>query len=253
VWARRPEAAEEAVRRGAADEATTDLAQAVAGADLVVLATPIGAMAGLAAQIRPHLSAGCLVTDVGSVKYPVVRAVSHALAGRARFVGSHPMAGSEQSGIDQARPDLFWEAVCIVTPAEDTDAAAVQQVHDFWRSVGAVVRTMGPQIHDEVVARVSHLPHLAAAALVNAVTQRGPDLLGCAGPGLRDSTRVASGPPEMWVEICQENRQEIRRALDDLIGELEQIRAALENDDGVALRQFLERAKHFRDELKFRS
>jgi prephenate dehydrogenase len=246
VWARRPEAAEQATKLGAADEATTDLARAVAGADLVVLATPIGAMPALAEQIPPER----VVTDVGSVKYPVVAALSQRLP---KFVGAHPMAGSEQSGIEAARPDLFQGAVCILTPREDTDKQVLALVFEFWKSLGCTVRTLSPAAHDEIVARISHLPHLVAAALVSVVCRDGEQALGFAGPGFRDTTRIASGPVEMWTEICVENRHEIGRALDALIDELGKVRAALENADAIELRALLRRAKHFRDELRFRT
>lgn len=246
VWARRPEAAEEAYKLGAAAEATTDLHRAVADAELVVLAVPIGAMPALAKQIP----AECIVTDVGSVKYPVVTALSDLLP---RFVGSHPMAGSEQSGIEAARRDLFEGAVCIVTPRQDTDQAALRTVHDFWKAIGCNVRTLSPEAHDEIVARISHLPHVVAAALVSAVCHDGEQKLGFAGPGFKDTTRIASGPVEMWTEICMENRHEIGRALDELMEELGGVRAALENADAIELRAMLKRAKHLRDELRFRT
>jgi prephenate dehydrogenase len=253
MWARRPDAADQAYQLGAADEATHDLAKVIADTDLVVLATPIGAMRGLVEQILPVLPAGCVVTDVGSVKYPIVTALSDALAGKARFVGSHPMAGSEQSGIDAARRDLFDNAVCIVTPREDTDKSALQLVYDFWKAIGCTVKTLPPLEHDEIVARISHLPHLVAAAVVNVVCSDGSHPLNFVGPGFKDFTRIASGPFEMWTEICLENRQEIGRALDVLIEELAKVRAAVENSDAVELRTMLKRAKHFRDELRFKT
>jgi prephenate dehydrogenase len=250
VWARRIEAGEAALQCGAADEATHDLRRAVADADLVVLATPIGVMRALAEQIRSVIPAGCVVTDVGSVKYPVVTALSDVLL---KFVGSHPMAGSEQAGIGAARADLLDGAVCIVTPREDTDKTALKLVHEFWSAVGCLVWTLSPAAHDEVVAHISHLPHVVAAALVNMVCRDGAERLKFVGPGFKDFTRIASGPPEMWTEICLENRQEIGRALEQLIGELGKVRAALENADPVELRAMLKRAKHFRDELRFRT
>jgi len=253
LWARRPDAADQAYQLGAANEATSDLAKVVADAELVILATPIGAMKGLVEQILPHLPADCVVTDVGSVKYPIVTALSDALAGRARFVGSHPMAGSEQSGIEAARRDLFDNAVCIVTPREDTDKAALQLVYDFWKAIGCSVKTLAPVEHDEIVARISHLPHLVAAAVVNVVCSDGSHPLNFVGPGFKDFTRIAGGPFEMWTEICLENREEIGRALDSLIEELAKVRAAIENSDAVELRTMLKRAKHFRDELRFKT
>ena len=245
VWARRQEAADEAYKLGAADEATTDLFRATDGAELIVLAVPIGVMPALAKQIPP----GCVVTDVGSVKYTIVNTLSHVLP---KFVGSHPMAGSEQAGIEAARRELFDNTVCIVTPREDTDKTALNLVFDFWKSLGCQVRTLAPQEHDEIVARISHLPHLVAAAVVNVVCSDGAQPLNFVGPGFKDFTRIASGPFEMWTEICLENRTEIGQALDELIEELGHVRAALENADAVELRTMLKRAKHFRDELRFR-
>jgi prephenate dehydrogenase len=253
IWARRPDAADQAYQLGAADEATNDLAKAAADAELVVLATPIGVMRPLVDQMRPALPDGCVVTDVGSVKYPIVTALSDALNGKARFVGSHPMAGSEQSGIDAARRDLFENATCIVTPREDTDKAALTVVYDFWKALGCSVKTLGPLEHDEIVARISHLPHVVAAAVVNVVCTDGAQALNFVGPGFKDFSRIAGGPFEMWTEICLENRQEIGRSLDQLIEELGKVRAAIENADTVELRAMLKRAKHFRDELRFRT
>jgi prephenate dehydrogenase len=252
IWARRLEAADEAFRLGAADEATHDLRRAVADADLVVLATPIGVMPALAEQIKPFLSPGCIVTDVGSVKYPVVTALTAALSGKAAVVGSHPMAGSEQAGIEAARRDLFEKAVCIVTPTAETDTGALKVVHEFWKAIGCSVRTVPPHEHDEIVARISHLPHVVAAAVVNVVCREGNEALNFVGPGFKDFTRIASGPPEMWTEIALENRQEIGRALDGLMEELGKLRAALENNDAAELKAMLKKAKHFRDELRFR-
>ncbi len=245
VWARRPEAADQAYKLGAADEATTDLSRATDGADLIVLAVPIGAMPALAKQ----LPATAVVTDVGSVKYTIVNTLTHLLP---KFVGSHPMTGSEQAGIEAARRDLFDGAVCIVTPREDTDPAALKRVFEFWKSLGCQVRTLAPLQHDEIVARISHLPHLVAAAVVNVVCSDGAHPLNFVGPGFKDFTRIASGPPEMWTEIAVENREEIARALDALMDELGKLRAALKNADAIELRAMLKRAKHYRDELRFR-
>ena len=253
VWARRPDAVDQAWKLGAADEATESLDKAVAEAELVVLATPIGVMQGLAEKMKSAMPDGCVVTDVGSVKYPVVNVLTHVLNGKARFVGSHPMAGSEQSGIEAARRDLFQDAVCIVTPRVDTDPAALRLVFDFWKTLGCSVATLTPEMHDAIVARVSHLPHVVAAALMSVVCANGSKSLSFAGPGFKDVTRVASGTPEMWTEICLENRDEIGSALDALLDELGKARAALKNADAVELHAMLKRAKHFRDELRFRT
>ena len=252
VWARRPEAITNAVKRKAADEGTLDAATAAKDADLVVLATTIGAMEKLAREISPQLQARAIVTDVGSVKYPVVTALEHALGNRARFVGSHPMAGSEQAGIEAAAADLFEGAVCIVTPTERTDKDALMKVVRFWEAVGMNVRTLSPAAHDEMVARVSHLPHVVAAALMNYVCQQGKDPMQFCGNGFKDSTRIAAGPAGMWKEICMVNREELRRALDGIIEELGLIRQMLENKDEISLLASLRRARQLREELKLR-
>lgn len=252
IWARRIDAADEAWKLGAADEASHDLAKIVSDADLVILATPIGVMPALAAQVKPLIRADTVVTDVGSVKYPVVTTLTQLFHGHGRYVGSHPMAGSEQAGIEAAKRDLFENAVCILTPTDGTDKPATKLVHDFWCMLGCQVRTLSPQAHDEVIARVSHLPHLVAAAVVNVVCHDGPRALDFSGPGFKDFTRIASGPADMWTEICIENRHEIARGLDALIEHLTGLRAALENSDAVELRAALKKAKHYRDELRFR-
>jgi prephenate dehydrogenase len=162
------------------------------------------------------------------------------------------MAGSEQAGIEAARRELFEKAVCIVTPTAETDKDALELVFGFWKDIGCQVRTLSPTEHDEIIARVSHLPHVVAAAVVNVVCSNGAHPLNFVGPGFKDFSRIASGPPEMWTEICQQNRQEIGRALDTVIAELGKLRAALENNDPVELKAMLKRAKHYRDELRFR-
>lgn len=253
VWARRPEAITEAVKLGAANDGTLKAVDAVKGADLVVLATTIGVMEQNAREFAPALSPNAIVTDVGSVKYPVVVALEHVLQGKAKFVGSHPMAGSEEAGIAAARADLFDGATCIVTPTEATDRDALMRVAKFWEAVGLQVRTLSPAAHDEMVAKVSHLPHVVAAALVNYVCEAGKEPMLYCGNGFRDTTRIAGGPAEMWKEICMVNRDEVRRAIDGIIEELTLARQMLENKDEISLLAFLRRAKSLREEMKFRT
>ncbi len=248
LWARRPEAVDRARECGFADCCTTDLARAIAGSDLVVLCTPIGAMPALAAQLAPALADDAIVTDVGSVKEPVVRELGSAL-GHARFVGGHPMAGSEQAGIEAARADLFAGAVCIVTPDPTTPPAVSDRVARFWSSLGGVVRTLDPATHDRVIAEASHLPHLVAAVLVNYVCGTTPDPLQFAGNGFRDTTRVASGPAAMWREILSYNRGHVREAITGMISSLQQARQLLETPDDGRLEALLASAKQRRDEM----
>jgi prephenate dehydrogenase len=249
VWARREEAAREVCGRGMADEATTDLKTAVAGADLVILCVPIGVMEGVAAQIKPHLERHAVVTDVGSVKAPVVDALVAGLG--TQFIGSHPMAGSEQVGLDAARADLFDGAVCIVTPDEKADPARIEAVGKFWSALGCRVATLSPAEHDEVVALISHLPHLVAATLVNLVCARNPDAFHFCGTGFRDTTRVASGPPEMWAEILDGNRRAMAKSVESLIQMLREVEQQLHNTGAV--RDFLANAKEQRDKITTRN
>ncbi len=227
LWARRAEAVREAAEAGCADAATGDLAEAVRGADLVVLCVPVGAMAQIAAEIAPVLAPSCIVTDVGSVKGPVIADLRPILEGRARFVGSHPMAGSEHTGLAAARVNLFDGATCIVTPEPDTDAGALADVAAFWQRLGCRVVELPAAEHDECVALVSHLPHLVAAALVNTVATRNGHAFRVVGPGFRDTTRVAAGPPEMWREILRENAAAVVPAIDALIAKLAEFRQTL--------------------------
>lgn len=253
LWARRPEAVDELRELNVADEASNDLLAVTDAADVVVFCVPIGAMAPLAEQIAPTLRRDSLVTDVGSVKAAVVAQLAPIFRKGARFVGSHPMAGSEQTGIRAARADLFDDAVCIVTPNGESEPEAVSGIREFWRTMGCRVREISPEAHDEAVAAVSHLPHLAAAALVNAVAERSPAAFDFAGPGFRDTTRVASGPPDMWTEILSSNRRAVRKSAEAMIAKLEEFITLLDSntpESQIRMNQFLTQAKVQRDSLR---
>lgn len=250
IWARRQEAADEILAAGIASLASTDLKAVVENAGVVIFCVPVGAMKCLAEKIKPHIESGTIITDVGSVKAPVAEALNPIFHGHGRFVGSHPMAGSELTGLAAARADLFDGAVCIVTPDETSDPDAVAEITEFWRSIGCRVRTVSPSAHDEVVALVSHLPHLLAATLVNFVCAQNPDSLNFCGNGFRDATRVASGPPEMWTEIFSSNRRALKTSVEALIGKLREVVSLLETKDENRMTQFLRDAKAERDRLR---
>lgn len=250
VWARRAEAIEEVRRTGIADFATTEIRAAVREADLAVLCTPIGVMPMLAREVAEAIPAQALVTDVGSVKAPVVDELSAIFAGRARFIGSHPMAGSEQTGIKAARADLFSDSVCIVTPGQQAHGTTVGEVTAFWELLGCTVRHLSPSEHDEVVALVSHLPHLLAAALISTISATHRDAFAFCGPGFRDTTRVASGPPAMWAEILHFNRAAVRKSTEAVIEKLREIITLLDSAPATsAMHTFLTHAKAERDRL----
>ncbi len=251
IWARREAAAAEAWQKGVADFASTDLAAVVTGADLVVLCTPIGSMPALAREILPMLSPTTLITDVGSVKASVVAELGPIFAGRGRFVGSHPMAGSEQAGIGAARADLFAGAVCLVTPDANSDRAAVLEISDFWKLLGASVREISPGQHDEMVALVSHFPHLLAASLVSMVGAKNEAAFALCGPGFRDTTRVASGPPGMWTEILRTNHAAVRNSAEAMIEKLREIITLIDPaTPDRAMHDLLTQAKMQRDRLR---
>lgn len=248
MWARRAEAVAEVAALGVADRVSTDLRSIVADASLVVLCVPVGAMPELARQIAEAIPAGAIVTDVGSVKAAVCAELGAIFRGRGRFVGSHPMAGSEQTGIGAARADLFVDAVSIVTPEGASDPEAVGSVVDFWTALGSRVLQVAPAEHDRIVALVSHLPHLLAAALVNTVASENPGAFDFCGPGFRDTTRVAGGPPAMWAEILGTNRVAVREAAEALIEKLREIATLLDRDRPMT--EFLTQAKAQRDRLR---
>lgn len=249
-YVRRAEIVPAVVAAGVVDQATSNLGAAVAGADLVVLCTPIGQMEALVRSMTPHLSRGSLVTDVGSVKGPVVDQVEplvEAVGGW--FVGSHPMAGSERTGFEAARADLFEGAVCVVTPGERTHGPALDRIEAMWRAVGSEVLQLSPSRHDELVSRSSHLPHVVAAGLANYVLSpahvRTQAML-CAS-GFRDTTRIAGSSPELWRDIVLANREHLSRSLGVLVADLQDFQRALEDRDPLAIEQFFNTARQRRE------
>lgn len=254
VWARRAESLQEILNSGSADATMPDVAAAAKGADIVVLATPIEAMASLAAQIAPVLNPGTLVVDVGSVKGCVVAELAPLFAGRARFIGCHPMAGSEQTGFAAARAELFEGSVCILTPDGSTSRETIADAAAFWQSVGCSTRELAPAEHDQIVAWISHMPHLLAAALVDTVAAAKADAFDFAGPGFRDTTRIAGGPPDMWTGILGQNRQAVQIAVDGLIAKLRALSTLLgtasNQERDPLIHQLLNQAKAQRDRLR---
>lgn len=235
-----------ALKMGLIDEASSDPAGAVAGADLVLLATPVGGMAEMMARIAPHLTAHAVITDGGSTKQDVVAHARRFLGVHfSRFVPAHPIAGTENSGAAAAFADLYRNRTVVITPEPETAAHAVRAVRTAWQRCGArVVRMRAPE-HDAIFAAVSHLPHVLAFSLVNALARR-PDarrLFTFAGSGLRDTVRIAGSSPEMWRDVCIANRELLLQALDEFAGELDAARAAIERSDGAALQLMFERAQ----------
>ena len=249
-FVRRAASLKDCERAGAVDYAVTDLLAAVSNADLVILCTPLAQMPALAQQILPALKRGAIVTDVGSVKAGVVRELESIIAkAGAHFVGSHPMSGGEKMGVLAARADLFENAVCIVTPTKKSNANAVRKVEQFWQSLGARTLRLAAGEHDRLVSRSSHLPHVVAATLAGLVLdpKQPKAQAGLCATGFRDTTRIASGSPEMWRDIALANRQNLSESVDAFVAELKKFQGALKRGDAKAVEKIFATAKQRRD------
>lgn len=237
---------------GVIDTYHMDMARAASQADIIVLSVPMGAMQSVLEQIKPGLTEKSIITDVGSVKQSVINEADLVLGERSsRFVAGHPIAGTEQSGVSAAFPDLFNNKRIILTPVDTTDAEAVEIVRNMWKSVGAVVESMTAEHHDMVLAGTSHLPHLLAYGLVDCLNNLDDvdEIFRFAAGGFRDFTRIASSDPVMWRDICLSNRVELMGMMKKYRDQMELIYRALDNNDGETLKQIFERAKKSRDQF----
>jgi prephenate dehydrogenase len=249
-FVRRAGSLKDCEKAGAVDFATTDLLAAVSNADLVILCTPLAQMLPRVQEMLPALKRGAIMTDVGSVKASVVRELEPLVAkAGAHFVGGHPMAGAEKTGVGAASAVLFANAVCVVTPTRKTNLVAVRKVEQFWKSLGARTLRLAPEEHDLLVSRSSHLPHVVAATLashvLNSANPKHQAAL-CAD-GFRDTTRIASGSPEMWRDIALANRKHLGRTLENFVSDLKKFQRALARADARAITGFFETAKARRD------
>jgi prephenate dehydrogenase len=250
---RNPANRQTAMDRGLVDRATADLAASLHHADLAVLAVPVHGIAGLLPEVARGVNGGCIVTDVGSVKGPILAAGDAAIPD-GRFVAGHPIAGRELSGPAAARADLFEHANWILTPSSRTRPEAAAQVAALWRGVGATVVSMEAAWHDEVFATVSHLPHLVAYALMDAVVgmERSGERLRFSAGGLKDFTRVAGSDPIMWRDIFLMNRDPMLRVLAEYREALGRLENAIRSGDAEALVAGLTRARAAREEIAHR-
>ena len=241
---------QQAVDLGVIDRFDTDLAAAVAGADMVLVAVPLGAMQSVFSQIRDHLEDNAVLTDAGSAKGSVIEAAQRAFGSvPAWFVPGHPIAGTEYSGVAASLPDLYRDRRVILTPLEHTAAAAVERVRAMWEAAGAVVSEMDVVHHDAVLAATSHLPHVLAFALVDSLARLGDteELFAYAAGGFRDFTRIASSDPVMWRDICLANGDAIQLWIDRFIEDLHLLRQAVHEQNGARLLELFESAKQVRD------
>jgi cyclohexadieny/prephenate dehydrogenase len=250
LWARRPEVRLQLKEQPWCDGVGATPAETVAGAQLVIVCAPVDQIIPLVQQVSPALAAGTIVTDVGSVKGEISRLGQRSVAAPAHFVGSHPMAGSEKTGWEHGRADLFAGRVTFVTPLPETDPKAAEQVAAFWKALGSDVATLEPDAHDEIVAHISHLPQVLASTLCASLARRDVKWRNFGGGGLRDTTRIAGSDPKLWKTILEQNRDEILRALRAYQEEIHGMERALANRDWFEVQAILERGRAYREQFR---
>lgn len=232
------------------DHCPADLGAAVSGADLIVLCTPVSTLVPLVQNLVSKVRPGTLITDVGSVKEPIVKGIDKLVPKGVFFVGSHPIAGGENSGLEASTADLYQDAKCIVTPTDATDKKAMEKISALWQAVGMKVVSLSAEEHDFIFGAVSHLPHIVAYALMNTLgalrTPNGCEVTAYSGAGLRDITRIASSDPVMWRDICLSNRNHSLDLIDRFQNKLEGIRSTIERGDGQELKKEFIAANKYR-------
>jgi prephenate dehydrogenase len=241
-----------AKKRGIIDRFLLDERETPVDTDFLLNATPVQAVVATTAPFLPVLRPGCIISDVGSVKGELVRAMDKLLPRDIPFVGAHPIAGSEQWGAEAAKPGLFVRHRCIATPTRKTDRRALRKVAALWRRVGARVEIMDPDAHDMILGVVSHLPHVLAYTLVNSLERTrvpGVDLKSYCAGGFKDFTRIASSRPELWRDICLMNRKAIGKTLGDYIKQLEQLKNWMRDGRGALLEKQFARANEIRGQI----
>ncbi|HEX6440691.1 MAG TPA: prephenate/arogenate dehydrogenase family protein [Stellaceae bacterium] len=248
--ARRSETLDAVRRLGIADATTDDPAEAVADADLVVIATPLSAYAEVARRIAPVLKTGAIVTDVGSVKEAAIRELQPLLPERVHFVPGHPVAGTEHSGPESGFAELFRDRWCILTPLPETAPEALARVQALWEMAGMRVTVMPAEHHDKVLAVTSHLPHLIAYTIVGTATELGEDLqsevVAYSAGGFRDFTRIAASDPVMWRDIFLANREAVLELLQRFSEDLTALQRAIRRGDGEVLHEWFIRTRAIR-------
>jgi prephenate dehydrogenase len=247
---RNPDKLQTALDLGVIDRYETDLSRAVAGADVVLVSVPLGAMGAVFSSIKGHLAEHAVVTDAGSAKGSVIEAARQAFGELPGcFVPGHPIAGTEQSGVEASFPGLYKDRRVILTPLAETETHALELVSDMWRAAGADVVIMDPVHHDAVLAATSHLPHVLAYTLVDSLAKLGDneEIFEYAAGGFRDFTRIASSDPVMWRDICLANGDAIQLMIEHFIGDLQTLKAAVQAQDGQQLLETFTSAKAVRD------
>lgn len=243
---RRKSTIDKAIRSKIVDFATLDLKDGVRDSDFVIITTPVFKIADIAKRIAPFLKKDAVITDAGSTKKYIVSSIEKTGLKNIYFIGSHPVAGSEKSGIMTADKDLFKGAYCILTETKNANPKILNKVKKFWERLGMKTKVMSPEVHDKLLSKISHLPHAVSVSLVNCVGRKGIKL---AAGGFRDTTRIASGEPELWRDIFFTNRDNLIKDIGILKKELFKIETALKNNNSRDLLKMLSKAKSIRDSL----
>jgi len=241
---------ESAKAAGLIDACSTNLAESAAQSDLIILCTPVNLIIEGVRDISATCRPGTLITDAGSTKGDICRELSSRFAKGVTFIGSHPLAGSEKQGFEEANPDLFQNRVCVVTPNETTPADQLSRLNAFWELLGCRVIEMTAEAHDQAIARTSHLPHVVASALVSLLEKSHNQLT---STGFCDTTRIAAGDPDLWSAILLANASEVIQSIDELNGKLAEFSEAIANRDATTLKNLLQLAKTNRDNLGVKS
>jgi prephenate dehydrogenase len=231
---------------GLLDDITTDVSTATSQADLVVVCTPVNRIVEDVRSAAEHARPGTLITDAGSVKAAICNALTTELPAGVTFVGSHPLAGSEKQGFEHAQGDLFHGQMCVITPVETTPNAEIARLRAFWAGMGATVVDLSPREHDRILAKTSHVPHAAAAALAGLLEEGDQPF---AASGFCDTTRIAAGDPDLWAAILLANADSVAGGLEELEQRIREIRRAIAEGDSPALKNLLAAAKTNRDAL----
>jgi prephenate dehydrogenase len=248
-YGRKEENLKRAQERAIIDAFELDPAKACAGSDFIVFATPVGSFIDIAKMIRGSLRRGVIVTDVGSVKGTLVHTMEELMPEGASFVGGHPIAGSDRSGIDSAGAEIFKGAKCIITPTEHTDKHALETVIAVWKNLESLVTLISPNEHDRIYASVSHLPHLLAYVIMNTVADIDKSFLHFSGQGFMDTTRIASSSPELWRDICLLNKDNLLESIELFKKNLDRASQYLRAYDSVSLEKDFEKARKLREDI----
>ncbi|PIQ99291.1 MAG: prephenate dehydrogenase [Nitrospinae bacterium CG11_big_fil_rev_8_21_14_0_20_45_15] len=252
-FGRNLESLELAKQLGVIDMYSDDLAEAVKDADLIVFCSPVGTIVSRLREALPHLNPGCLITDVGSVKLSLVSEIDAMIPENLFFVGSHPIAGGEKSGVSASTDDLFCGAKCIVTPSGKTSDLALSKLRNFWAEVGMEVIEMSAEEHDLILGAVSHLPHVIAFTLINTLTdvqsKNCDNVSNFSGKGLKDSSRIAASDPVMWRDICLQNKETLLNLIGEFQRKLDLIRQYIENNQSEQLESSFRKAQKRRLEM----